>query len=81
MPAIGVAGPAIAVANIALLAIRAVQVSQSQQNQAAYNALMASWPPNSSINSVSQLKSSAMSQNVQFGTLMLTSDLLSLATN
>ena len=77
MPAIAAAGPAIVVMNMAILAVRAVQVAQSEQNQAAYNKLIASWPPGSTIDTVSQLKAPGMSQNVQIGTAMLALDLIS----
>lgn len=70
------AGPAIAVMNMAVLAVRAVQISESIKNENDFKALMSSWAPGRQITSIADLKSDAMDRDMQLSTLMLSAELL-----
>jgi len=70
------AGPAIVVMNMAVLAVRAVQMSESIKNENDFKALMNSWAPGRQITSIADLKSRAMDKDMQLSTLMLSAELL-----
>ncbi len=70
------AGPAIVVANMMVLAVRAVQIGESVKNEKDFNALMSSWRLGQQITSIADLKSSAMDQDMKLSTLMLSAEFL-----
>ncbi len=70
-----VGGPAVVVTAVIVLAVRATQISESMKNEEAFNAFMASWSVGQEITSISELKSSAMDNDMKISTLALTSDL------
>jgi filamentous hemagglutinin family protein len=70
------AGPVTAAALMVVLAVRAVQISDSVKNEQEFNALMRSWTPGTDITSITALQSPGMDEDMKLSALMLSVELL-----